>query len=66
MAKALCVTIPDLLTGSERNRDEEIRELVEDPLVSEMMSFIHKLNGMQMTSILGQVRDMAIHPRRTA
>ncbi len=66
LARALCVTIPDLLTGSERNRDEEIRELTEDPLVSEMMPFIGKLNGMQMTSILGQVRDMAIHPRRTA
>src|SRR5713226_28542 len=66
LARALCITIPDLLTGGERNRDEEIRELVEDPLVSEMVPFLNKLNGMQMTSILGQVRDMTLHPRRSA
>ena len=66
LAKALCITIPDLLTGGERNRDEEIRELVEDPFIAEIVPFLNKLNGMQMTSILGQVRDMTLHPRRSA
>jgi transcriptional regulator with XRE-family HTH domain len=66
LARALGITIPDLLTGGERNRDDEIRELTEDPLVSEMIPFLRQLNGMQMTSILGQVRDMTLHPRRSA
>jgi transcriptional regulator with XRE-family HTH domain len=66
LARALGVTVPDLLSGGERNRQEEIRELVEDPFVSEVMPFLAKLNGMQMTSILSQVRDMALRPRRTA
>ena len=30
LAKALEVNVPDLLTGGERNREEEVRELMED------------------------------------
>src|SRR5215468_948490 len=66
LAIALEVTVPDLLSGGERNRQEEIRELAQDPFIAEMMPFVSSLNGMQMSSILTQVRDLTLRPRRTA
>ncbi len=66
LAKALEVTVPDLLSGGERNRQEEIRELMQDPFVAELMPFVTQLNGMQMSSILTQVRDLTVRPRRSA
>jgi len=66
LARALEVTVPDLLTGGERNRQEEIRDLMQDQFVAEILPFIAQLNGMQMSSILTQVRDLTMRPRRTA
>jgi len=66
LARALEVTVPDLLSGGERNRQEEISELMKDPFIAEMMPFVSSLNGMQMSSILTQVRDLTLRPRRTA
>ena len=66
LARALEVTVPDLLTGGERNRQEEIRDLVQDDFVAEILPFLAQLNGMQMSSILAQVRDLTVRPRRTA
>ena len=66
LAKALEVTVPDLLSGSERSRQEEIRELMQDQFVAEILPFVSQLNGMQMSSILTQVRDLTIRPRRSA
>jgi hypothetical protein len=37
-----------------------------DPFIVEMLPFISQLNGMQMSSILTQVRDLTLRPRRTA
>jgi len=66
LAKALEVTVPDLLSGGERSRQEEVRELMEDQFVADIMPFIAQLNGMQMSSILAQVRDLTVRPRRSA
>jgi transcriptional regulator with XRE-family HTH domain len=66
LARALEVTVPDLLSGGERNRQEEIGELIKDQFVAEMLPFVSQLNGMQMSSILTQVRDLTMRPRRTA
>jgi transcriptional regulator with XRE-family HTH domain len=66
LAKALEVTVPDLLSGGERNRQEEIRELIQDQFVAELLPFVSQLNGMQMSSILAQVRDLTVRPRRSA
>ena len=73
LARALEVAVPDLLSGGERNRQEEISELMKDPFIAEMLPFVSQLNGMQMSSILTQVRDrtaqrsfsprVAHHPR---
>jgi len=66
LARALEVTVPDLLSGGERNRQEEIAELVKDQFISEMLPFVSQLNGMQMSSILAQIRDLTTRPRRSA
>jgi transcriptional regulator with XRE-family HTH domain len=66
LARALEVTVPELLSGGERNRQEEISELMKDPFIAEMMPFVSQLNGLQMSSILTQVRDLTLRPRRTA
>src|SRR6476620_2058146 len=66
LARALEVTVPDLLSGGERNRQEEIAELVKDQFISELMPFVSQLNGMQLSSVLAQVRDLTLRPRRSA
>src|SRR5665811_1581076 len=66
LARALEVSVPDLLSGGERNRQEEVRELMEDQFVAEVMPYLSQLNGMQMSSILAQVRDLTVRPRRSA
>jgi transcriptional regulator with XRE-family HTH domain len=66
LAKALEVTVPDLLTGGERNRQEEIRELMDDQFIADILPYVSQLNGMQMSSILTQVRDLTVRPRRSA
>lgn len=66
LARALEVTVPDLLSGGERNRQEELRELMQDQFIAELMPFVSQLNGMQMSSVLAQVRDLTTRPRRSA
>src|SRR5271166_4547742 len=66
LARALEVTVPELLSGGEKNRQDEISELVKDQFVAEILPFVSQLNGMQMSSILMQVRDLTVRPRRTA
>jgi transcriptional regulator with XRE-family HTH domain len=66
LARALEVTVPDLLSGGEKSRQEEVRELMQDQFIAELLPFVAQLNGMQMSSILTQVRDLTIRPRRSA
>jgi len=66
LARALEVSVPDLLSGGEKSRQEEINDLVKDEFVAELLPFVSQLNGMQMSSILTQVRDLTMRPRRTA
>src|ERR1700676_4638718 len=55
LARALEVTVPDLLSGGERNRQEEVRELVQDPFIAEMLPYLSQLKGMKRGSILAEV-----------
>jgi transcriptional regulator with XRE-family HTH domain len=66
LARALEVSVPELLGASERSRMEETAELMKDPFVAEMLPFVSQLNGMQMSSVLAQVRDLTLRPRRSA
>jgi transcriptional regulator with XRE-family HTH domain len=65
LATALGVTVPDLLSGAN-SREDEIKSLMSDPFIAEMMMDIHRLNLLQMSQVLTQVRDMTLHPRRMA
>ncbi len=49
LARALEVTVPELLTGGEKSRQHEISELVKDQFVAEILPFVSQLNGMQMS-----------------
>jgi len=45
LARALEVTVPDLLSGGERTRQEEVREFMQDEFLAELMPFVSQLNG---------------------
>jgi len=66
LARALEVTVPDLLSGGERNRQEEIRDLAQDQFIAEILPFVAQLSGIQMSSIVAQVRDLTLRPRRSS
>ncbi|HSY12056.1 MAG TPA: helix-turn-helix domain-containing protein [Verrucomicrobiae bacterium] len=66
LANALEVTVPDLLHECGPSREEEIKDLLADPFIAELVEFTSKLNTMQLSSVLAQVRDMVMHPRRGA
>lgn len=64
LANALEVTVPELLAGG-CSREREIRDLMADEFIAEMVPYITKLNGMQWSSLLTQMRDMTTRPMRT-
>ena len=66
LARALEVTVAELLSGGEKSRQEEVRALMSDAFIADIMPFVAQLNGMQMSSILAQIRDLTVRPRRTA
>jgi len=66
LARALEVHIPDLLNGGKRTQEDEIRELLADSFIAELVPYVSKLNAMQCSSILAQIRDMTTRPRRTS
>ncbi|MGE0405584.1 MAG: helix-turn-helix domain-containing protein, partial [Candidatus Korobacteraceae bacterium] len=65
LARALNVTVPDLITGCS-GREQGIQELMTDDFVTELVPFLPKLSPLQWQSVLAQVRDLSTRPRRTA
>ena len=63
LARALEVTVPELLAGG-CSREREIKELMADEFISEIIPFVDQLNGMQWTSLLTQVRELTTRPQR--
>lgn len=66
LATALEVGVGDLLRGSSRTLDDEIDDLMRDDFIVQVMPFLDKLDAMQRSTLLAQVRDLSLHPRRTA
>lgn len=66
LARALEVTVPDLLSGGSPTREQLMRELMADEFIAQLMPFVSKLDGMQRQSLLAQVRDLTLRPRRSA
>jgi len=65
LAGALRVRVSDLLTMG-RTTEDDIRELSQDEFISELMPYMRRLNGVQWTSVLNQVRELTAMPRRSA
>ena len=68
LARALEVSVPELLESScnHVSRQKEIDELMADPFIAEMVPFVAKLDALQRSSFLAQIRDLSLRPRRTA
>jgi transcriptional regulator with XRE-family HTH domain len=68
LAIALGVTVPALLECSTNDgaRNKQIEELMADSFLAELAPFVCKLDAMQRSSFIAQVRDLATRPRRTA
>ena len=66
LATALEVSVYDLLRLCGPSREDEIRDLLSDTFLAELAEFTSSLNAMQLSSVLGQVRDIVAHPRRVA
>jgi transcriptional regulator with XRE-family HTH domain len=66
LANALEVGIADLLKGTSRTLEDEIDDLMRDDFMVQVMPFLEKLDAMQRSALLAQVRDLSLHPRRTA
>ncbi|MGA3210551.1 MAG: helix-turn-helix transcriptional regulator [Terriglobales bacterium] len=65
LARALEVTIPELLNGGHRE-ESSLSELMADDFINEIVQYLHKLQPLQWQSVLAQVRDMTLHTRRSA
>ena len=66
LAVALEVSVAELLDGVERKRNGEIRELVTEPLVRQILPFLPQLTELQRDGIVVAVRDLATRQRRIA
>ncbi|HZR27458.1 MAG TPA: helix-turn-helix transcriptional regulator, partial [Terriglobales bacterium] len=66
LASALEVSMADLVKGSARTLDDEIAELMQDEFIAEVVTYLDKLDNMQKSSLLSQVRDLSTRPRRSA
>ena len=66
LATALEVGVADLLKGSGRTLEDEIDDLMSDEFISQIMPFLAQLDAMHRSTLLAQVRDLSLHPRRSA
>jgi transcriptional regulator with XRE-family HTH domain len=66
LATALEVTMGDLLKGSSRTLEDDIADLMQDEFIAEVVQYMDKLDSMQRSSLLSQVRDLSVRPRRSA
>ncbi len=66
LATALEVSVGDLLKGSNRTLEDDIADLMQDSFVSEIVQHLSYLDSMQRSSLLSQVRELSIRPRRSA
>ncbi len=66
LASALEVSMADLLKGSSRSLEDEITDLMHDDFISEVVQYMDKLDAMQRSTLLAQVRDLSTRPRRSA
>jgi transcriptional regulator with XRE-family HTH domain len=67
LARALEISVCNLLECATHNpaRQAEIDALMADEFISELAPIITKLDAMQRSSLLTQVRELTLRPRRS-
>ena len=66
LAEALNVDLSQLVRDERGKCEEQINDLLSDPLIAELVEFLPMLSQTHRTLIYGAVRDMASGRRRTA
>jgi transcriptional regulator with XRE-family HTH domain len=66
LATALEVSMADLLKGSSHTLEDDIADLMGDEFIAELVQHLDKLDSMQRSSLMAQMRDVSIRPRRSA
>src|SRR5438270_9354889 len=66
LATALEVSVGDLLKGCHRTMEDDIADLMRDQFIAELMPFMDKLDAMQRSTLLSQMRELTVRPRRNA
>jgi transcriptional regulator with XRE-family HTH domain len=66
LATALEVDMCNLLHDARNRQHDDAYEVLADPFLSEIAPLISKLDALQRSMFLNQVRDMAMGRRRTA
>src|SRR5947209_13032239 len=66
LATALEISMADLLKGTNRTLEDEIGDLMQDEFIAEVVPYLNKLDTMQRTSLLSQMRELSVRPRRSA
>jgi transcriptional regulator with XRE-family HTH domain len=66
LAAGLEVSVADLLRGTSRTLQDEIADLMQDEFIAEMVPLLGKLDSLQKSTLLAQLRDLSIRPRRSA
>ena len=66
LARALDVSVGELLSQREQQRADAIRELIGDPFVAAILPSLPRLSELQRDGLLVQLRQMAERPRRMA
>ena len=64
LARALDVSVLDLLAPGERIRRQEINELIKDKFVAEVLPFVPRLTKLGKRAVLSQMRDLTMQRQR--
>jgi hypothetical protein len=65
LARALEVSIPDLLAGGNHDREAAIRARMDDPFIAQLLEYMPRISEPARRAILVKVHDMVLL-RRTA
>jgi transcriptional regulator with XRE-family HTH domain len=60
LARALEVSIPDLLAGVNHDREAEIRALMDDPFIAQLLEYMPRISEPARRAILMKVHDMVL------
>jgi transcriptional regulator with XRE-family HTH domain len=66
LAQALEVHISDLLRGPEMSAQAKVTQMAADPFMAQLIPELMRLDSIQRTTLIGELRTMALRSRRSA